>query len=586
MPELRMRGAGTPSPLRLRSPLRVRVRRALASLAGVLALLLLVTACSGIPRSGPVEVGDAIGTDDDIDVIFLAADPIPGASPQEILNGFILAAKSPQNDYEIARRYLTRSAADSWKPNAGTRVDTGTRPITEVDSTTLSLSITPVATVNANGSYSEAPSNAPTALDFTLQQVDGEWRIDRLEDGIVIEDLFFDQVFSSHALYFYDPTFTYLVPDLRWFPTSTAVGTRIVKALLTGPSAWLGDGAVVTAFPDGTTTTAVVTSGGQSQVELSSNVLQADANDLQRMQYQLSASLSDLASASNVAISVDQNVVPIPGSNVAEPEASPRVDSRALVLRDGAFGYVAGPAVSPIPGISDGVELLQAESAAYSATSHTAAVRGAGGVVSAVRSNAAGAVSAPVTLDARADLIDPAVDPFGYVWSVPAEQPTEVVAYGPDGTALPITTTWDGASGITALEISRDGARALALLSAGAQSRLVVAAVIRDQDGVPQRLGQPLELGSPAGAPLDATWVDQLTVAAAGQLSSGETRVGARMLGGRGTPLGSPANAVSLAGGNDLDGLRVLSAEGELLQQRGSVWQTITTGVTRLAVQN
>jgi hypothetical protein len=560
--------------------MRRRLGTTLLALLGVL-LFAGLAACSGIPRSGPVQAGDAIGTDDDIDVIFLAADPVKGASQQDILNGFILAAKSPQDDYQIARRYLTKDAADSWKPNERATVDTGPRPTTALSDTELQMNVTPVAEVNSNGAYSESTSSAPLPLSFGFTQVDGEWRINSLDDGIVIEDLFFDQVFSSHALYFYDPTFTYLVPDLRWFPSSVAVGTRVVKALLAGPSAWLGDGAVVTAFPDGTTTTSVVTTGGQTQVELSSNVLQADANDLTRMQYQLRTSLSDLASASNVSISVDQNIVPIPGSNVAIPDSDPRVNAQPLVLRDGAFGFVAGASVTPIAGISEAVEGLQPQSAGYSATADTAAVKAGNGQVYAVRAG-----DAPSVVDPRPGLIDPAVDPFGFVWAVPADAPTSVTVYGRDDTGVTIPTSWDGASGITSLEISRDGTRALAFLSVGGLPKLVVAAVIRNQAGVPQRLGQPVELSTGQGAPVDATWVDQLTVASVTALPSGEDRAVAQVLGGRSSSLGAPVGAVSIAGGNGLDGLRVLSGDGGLQQQRGSAWQATTTGISRLAVQN
>jgi hypothetical protein len=568
-------------PARLRP---ARLGRAWRALVAVLlaSLLLAVTACSGIPRSGPVEAGDAVGTADDIDVIFLAADPTAGATQQELLNGFILAAKSPQDDYAIARRYLTRDAADTWRPSEATTVDSGPRPTSSLNDTTLQMSVSEVARVDANGSYSESAPGAPTTLQFGFTQIEGEWRINALADGIVIEELFFDQVFTAHALYFYDPTFTYLVPDLRWFPTSAAVGTRVVRALLAGPTAWLGDGAVVTAFPDGTITPAVVTAGGQTQVELSSNVLQADPLDLQRMQRQLSASLSDLASTSSIAISVDQNIVPITNTAGLAPESSTRVDSRPLVVRDGAFGYLAGGGVSAIEGVSTLVESLQPVAAAYSEPSLTAAVKAGDGDVYAVRAEA----STPALLDQREDLIAPAVDPFGYVWSVPAGRPTELSAHGPDGAVRTVPTNWDGATTISSFEVSRDGTRALAFLSVDGAPKLVAAAVIRDQEGVPQQLGRPVELSSAQGTPVAATWVDQLSVASVGVLASGEARAVAQTLGGRSSSLGSPAGAVAIAGGNDLDGLRVLSADGSLLQQRGSGWQTTVSGIGTLAVQN
>jgi hypothetical protein len=251
------------------------------------------------------------------------------------------------------------------------------------------------------------------------------------------------------------------------------------------------------------------------------------------------------------------------------------------VLHDNAFGFLAGSSVAPIEGISEGVESLQPVAAAYSATSDTAAVKIGNGAVYAVRGS-----ESPVLLDQRASLIDPAIDPFGYVWSVPVGSPTSVTAYGVDGAAITIPTNWDGASGITSLEISRDGTRALAFLSADGLPKLVVAAVIRNHDGVPQRLGQPVELASSLGTPVDATWVDQFTVASVTVSASGETLAMSQELGGQSAELGSPASAVTVAGGNDLESLRVLSADGSLQQQRGSAWQVTATGITRLAVQN
>ncbi|MFB2557346.1 GerMN domain-containing protein [Herbiconiux liangxiaofengii] len=556
-------------------------------LAALLAVVLLagLSACSGIPRSGSVQPGDAIGTDDDIDVVFLAEGPTAGATQQAILNGFIQAAKSPQDDYAVARQYLTDSAAAGWKPNEKTLVDSGTRPTSRVDDNTLEMAATPVAQVDSDGIYTSLPS-APTSLRFGFQQEDGEWRINLLDDGTVVEDVFFDQIFSSYALYFYDPSFSFLVPDQRWFATSSAVGTRAVKALLKGPVPWLGNGAVVTAFPEGTSTTAVVTASGQTQVELSSNVLQAGETDLRRMQAQLRSSLSTLASASSVVISVDQNIVPIPGSDSAVADATPRVNALPLVLRDGQFGYVSGSGVTAIEGISEGVQSLQPQSAAYSAESGTAAVKAGNGAAVAVRKTANG-VPIVQQVDARPGLIDPAVDPWGYVWSVPAGEPTAVVAAGAgNDTPLAIPTTWDGATSITSFEVSRDGTRVVAFLNVGGVAKLVVAAVIRDQDGAPERLGEAVELAAGPGTPIDATWVDQFSVASATALPSGEVRVVAQQLGGRSSNLGSPPSAVALAGANDLDGLRVLAADGSILQQRGRAWQATTTGVAELGVQN
>ncbi|WP_378147407.1 LpqB family beta-propeller domain-containing protein [Cnuibacter sp. UC19_7] len=544
----------------------------------VLALAVSLAACAAIPRSGDVGSESGPATDDNIDVIFLAAGPSAGATQAQILAGFVNAAKDPQNDYEVARNYLSQGFAAQWKPTADVIVDSGPRSTTPTSDTSLRLTVTPQARVDAEGSYSET-SSAPISLDFSFVQQDGEWRISAAPDGTLIEDVFFEQVFSSHSLYFFDPTYTFLVPDLRWFPTSASVGTRIVRSLLQGPTPWL-DGAVVSAFPDGTSTSSVVTSNGTTRVELSSNVLQASTIDLQRMRFQLSASLGGVASVSSVAISVDQNVVDVPSTDRAAPEVAPRVGLTPLVLFGGRFGYLSADAVAEIPGVSDAVVALQPTAVAYSARTTVAAVRAGDGTVAAVR------VGGTTTVDQRAGLIAPAVDPFGWVWSIPADDPDAVVAASPGNAASNVPAQWGGASEIRSFEISRDGTRAVAYLVSGGVPQLVVAAVLRDQAGTPTGLGQPVVLAGGSGTPVDATWVDQYSVAAVYAAPSGEPEVLSQLLGGRSSALGSPTGADGIAGGNDLDSMRVHTVDGTLLQLRGSAWQVVADDVTVLAVQN
>ncbi|GGI36900.1 hypothetical protein GCM10010988_11260 [Cnuibacter physcomitrellae] len=559
----------------LRRSAALRVGAVLA----VLALAVSLASCAAIPRSGDVGSESGPATDDNIDVIFLAAGPSAGATQEQILAGFVNAAKDPQNDYEVARNYLSQGFAAQWKPTADVIVDSGPRSTTPTGDTSLRLTVTPQARVDGEGSYSETAA-APLSLDYSFVQQDGEWRISAAPDGTLIEDVFFEQVFSSHSLYFFDPTYTFLVPDLRWFPTSASVGTRIVRSLLEGPTPWL-DGAVVTAFPDGTSTSSVVTSGGTTRVELSSNVLQASTIDLQRMRFQLSASLGGVASVSSVAISVDQNIVDVPSTDRAAPEVAPRVGLTPLVVSGDRFGYLSADSVAEVPGLSDAVVALQPNAVAYSARSTVAAVRAGDGVVAAVRAGGATTV-----VDQRSGLIAPAVDPFGWVWSIPAADPGAVVAVSPSNAASNVPAQWGGATEIRSFEISRDGTRAVAYLVSGGVPQLVVAAVLRDQAGTPTGLGQPVVLAGGSGTPIDATWVDQYSVAAVYATPSSEPQALSQLLGGRSSALGSPTGADAVAGGNDLDGLRVRTTEGTLLQLRGSAWQTVASDVSVLAVQN
>ncbi|MCU1476201.1 MAG: hypothetical protein JWQ64_894 [Subtercola sp.] len=555
---------------------RRSARRVALALAAAVTAVLAVSGCTGIPNSGAVHSQEVSSTPDDSDVILLPPDPVSGANQSQILNGFLQAAASPQGDYKVARKYLTSDFSKTWDPNAGVLIDAGQPAETTLSDTAMNISVTPLAEVDATGEYLESSSSAAVTLPFTFAQEGGQWRISAANPGIILEQLRFSQVFSSHPLYFYDPTYTYLVPDVRWFAKDETTSTRVVKALLAGPAPWLGQGAVVTAFPDGTENSPVVVESGRANVDLSSQILSQTPQSLQRMQYQLDESLSTVASVASVVITVNQNQVPIAAGPT--PTVNPRVNSQPLVDMANVFGYLSNDAPVPIPGVSDKVQALAPLSVTSSA--RVFAVGTAIGVF-AVQPGANDAV----LVDNRPNLVPPSLDPAGYVWTVPAGSPGDVHAYGSDGTVHPVAVNWDGAQSIVSLDVSRDGTRVLAFTLADGAPKLVVAAVIRDKDGVPQRLGDPVILASGPGTPEDATWVDDSNVASLTASASGDDRIVLQQIGGISSNLGVPVSAVSLSGANDVSGLWLLTSAGDLQQQRGSGWQTNTKGVSLLATQ-
>ncbi|MDF2443472.1 MAG: hypothetical protein JWR01_1675 [Subtercola sp.] len=550
--------------------------RLTAVLAVAVAAVLAISGCTGIPDGGGVHAQPAGSAPEDIDVILLPPGPVPDANQTQILNGFLQAAASPQNDYAVARSFLSKGFQKQWDPNAGVLIDAGQLSFTTQSDTAMSVSVTPQAEVDGTGDYVENSSTAAVTIPFQFTQEDGQWRINLANPGIILEQTRFNQVFSSHSLYFFDPTYTYLVPDVRWFPKDETTGTRVVKALLAGPTPWLGQGAVVTAFPDGTETSSVVVSSGKANVDLSNQVLTQTPEAQQRMQAQLDSSLGSVASVAAVAITVNQTPLTIPAG--VAPVFAPRVDSKALVLQSGAFGYLSSSALVPIPTVSDKVQSLAPLS--VTSSSKVLAVGTATGVY-AVQSGD----NQPVLVDSREGLLAPTLDPSGYVWTVPAGAPEAVQAYGSDGSVHPVAVDWDGASSIVSLDVSRDGTRALAFTVTDGVPRLIVAAVIRNSAGAPERLGDPVTLASGSGTPLDATWVDASNVASLTVTAGGDDRVVLQEIGGMSSPLGIPTNAASLAGSNDVSGLWLLTSTGELQQQRGSGWQTTAKAVALLATQ-
>jgi hypothetical protein len=555
------------------------VRKRAGFLAGLVAVAVLLTGCSGIPRDGGVRAGQAPQPGTTPAPVFLPSRPQKDATPEGILRGFIDAATSPENDYAIAREFLAPSYSGSWLPDSGVTVDDGTgRSIVAVDGKQMQFSVNPVAEVDARGEYREVESSAAVSLRYQFVQVGGQWRISAAPNGTMIDRNIFGDVFSAQALYFFDPGFGYLVPDLRWFPRGAATLTKIVNGLLGGPSPWLS-GAVVTAFPDGTklTADAVQVVARDAKVDLNSEALNADRVTLQRMKSQLSSSLPP---GLTVTITINQNSQDIGDLGANAPTVNPRVDARPLILREGQFGFLAatGKSITPIAGLSESVAALDPTAVTLSPGQTVAAVLTGAGVYG-VRIG-----DDPKLLDPRQGLIAPSVDNNGYVWSVPSARPSELFVYGPNGDAIAVPTPWPEASAIHSLRVSRDGTRLIALLQTGTDTRFVLVAITRDKN-VPVALGDEVQLASDVGEPLDATWIDELTVAYLAQLPGGEERIVAQQLGGVSTRLESAPDSVSIVGSNSMRDLRALSSTGGLLVQRGVGWQERIGGVTLLATQ-
>jgi hypothetical protein len=190
-----------------------------------------------------------------------------------------------------------------------------------------------------------------------------------------------------------------------------------------------------------------------------------------------------------------------------------------------------------------------------------------------------------VPLDPRANLVVPAIDGQGVVWSVPADHPDQLVWFAPDGSTGQVAVPWSGSS-IASIEVSRDSTRILALLADGGRTRFVVAAIERGEDGLPseQGLGQlVLNLADVTGTPLDVAWLDSSTVTSITGLSDGASRLVIQELGGISRERGGPEAASQIEGGNS--DLRVLTAAGDLDVQVGVGWQARAVGIRFVASQ-
>ena len=554
----------------------LRLLRAAATIA--LTAMSLV-GCAAIPSTGGVQTGDPITSNVQSDIEYLPSGPVKDSDQERILRGFVAAGTGSQGDYSVAREYLTSSFSKKWNPRAGVIVRQGSGTFTSESDSQAVFTVQSAATVDAEGHYAESPPSTSTDLSFTFAKVNGQWRLSYAPNGIQLSTANFDLVFRPHAVYFFDPTFGYLVPDQRWFLARTSTATRIVSAVLAGPSTWLR-GAVVTAFPEGTQLSldSVTVSSGTAKVDLTGEALSSDPTARSRMHAQLLASLSTVASVSAVDISVDGNAISTDAGSL--PSTNPTVDARPLVIAKGQFGFASPTTVVPLTGLSKPVVALKPTSIELSTRQNLAAVGSASGVY-AVRDD-----GLTRRLDTRAGLVHPSLDDLGFVWSAVGTAPRSLTAFSLDGIAHPITTTLPKDERLVSFKVSRDGTRIALLLNADGTTRLLVAGIIRDSRHVPIKLGDPIELTPPTGNPVAVTWVDELTIATLSTNDAGDSLVAEDDVGGETTDLGRPTGTgVDIVGGNGTDRIRILTSTGSLLEPRGNGWEDTGISADLLATQ-
>ncbi|HAM27933.1 MAG TPA: hypothetical protein DCP11_14870 [Microbacteriaceae bacterium] len=563
-------------------PDRPLLRRALAATLA-LAVAGALSACVGIPDSGPVNQGLSLSAGSGgANFDFNPEGPEKNASKDTILKGFVAAFTSATGGYAVAKQFLAPSFVDKWDPRQSVQVRTGAPRIVQVNDSAIQYSFSSIATVDAFGAYTEATQ--PITLQFGFVKENGQWRISSAPAGIVLSDQTFQRIFTQHALYFLDPENEHLVPDVRWFPRGTAA-TGIVTALLAGPPNWL-KGAAFSRFPDGTQLTdagSIITpQEGVANIDLTKEALSASARERQLMKAQLSESLRSVANISGVKISVEGTPLQIDDLGTAGPQADTKVDAQALVLRKGEFGYYANGQVAALSGLSRGVVNLAARAATLSSDGASVAVLGAGGV-SLLRKGAA--ATAPI--DTRDGLIAPSLDDDGYVWSVPSNQPNAIKAIDAAGTAHAVAAALPADSHIESLEVSRDGARVVILLSTPTGPRLIVAAILRDPDQrqAPVSLKTPImDVALDDSVAVDATWVDQLTVATLATTAD-QSSVQSFTIGGQRTSLSVLPSAEAIVGGNGQNGLRILGGDSTIWAYQGSSWQSTGVKVDFIATQ-
>lgn len=550
----------------------------------IAAWALVLGACTSIPSSGSVQSAEIEASAGGVTFDFLPPGPSAGAAQEEIIAGFIAAGTAAQDNYRVARSYLTLEAQERWNPNASVVIRAGEPTVTVTSSTTLRYAVPVQASVDEFGRYSAIATATPQEFQFRLAREGNEWRITEVPDGIVLSEPAFSEAFAAYRLYYFSSGYRELVADVRWFASRGEVSTKIVRSLLAEPSFWLDQGATVSAFPEGTqlALTPIPVSDGVARVDLTTTVLSANEVTRQRMLTQLNASLAQVQGIASARISINQNELVIPPLGDNGPSLASGRDGRLVVLLDRRFGHLQAGRVERIEGLSDKVTNLLPRGVFYSAAFGQALVTRADGVWRVPQRGEA------TLLDERPGLIRPIVDSCGYVWSSAAESGPEMVrVYNQNGEATALALELGQDARLVSFELARDDTRLLLLVQTETGVRVLLSAVERTPECVPRSVGEFVELGPLTGSAVDAAWIDDARVAV---VTKDElTGIGEAFVfdtSGRSSSLGRPSRPAALVGGiGGVPGLRLLSEDGAIYQPRGNGWQATGERASVLATQ-
>jgi hypothetical protein len=540
-----------------------------------------LTGCASLPVAGPVRIGpDLTPTTDGDSFYYSPSSPFDGASQTEILNGFIAAGTGPQNDYAVAREYLSESIRSSWNPNQEVLIQRSTPQVVISDQDTAELVVDVAATVDADGKYQVTPLGTGRVLEFSFVLENSQWRLSRVPDATILIRPVFDVVFSGYSVYFLDRQKRFLVPELRWFPTTQATGTRLANALLRGASSWLKP-AVISAIPTGTRLSidAVTVENGVALVDLTARALVASRSDRSLMKSQLQATLSQLPNVSQVAISIERTMQEI--LDIDNNTAELGVRSLAVVSEDGLelLGSSQEPFFQAGKNFFEQSEILEFAVSAQSGWIVTLSDRG----VFRTRGESPGAQVE--LIDSRAAIADIEFDRQEYLWSMSRVIDSEIIVTSPGLAQSVVLAPWLDGQSVQAFAISPGGSKIALLVQGSSRTRVLVSAVVRDLSGTPIELTEPIELAGELSNPTSVSWIDQITIATV-NTASGSTSALLSTIGGTSRQLPALASTRKIVSAGANSQLYLLTDSGELFTYRGSTWTSLRQSIRAIALVN
>lgn len=467
-----------------------------------LAALLLLTGC-GLPVPDGVQSAGRVAAEREqpLALEVIPPRPQPGATPEEIVSGFLLAQRSPAEDHAVAREFL--APGTEWDDERGAVIYRSRRFTTDDDTDPLTYSVRYDTTARIEPTGEFAVDDSPVTASYTVAQMEsGEYRLTSVPPGLHLTPQDRERSFTAYDAYFLGreadgSASGRLVPDRLFVPVSADPADpapALVAALLRGATLPLRP-AVTSALPEGTELASPVTVVDEVvTVDLAGQVRELDQRERQRLSAQLVWTL--VPTFSGVRVLADGEPLEVEGVGEVQDLADWESYDPTGVEPDAPLFYVQGRQLQSLDGALPDSEAtsprgLPVDGFAVHPTTEQVALLTRSEEGAVVRTGPlAGPFSEPRL--ARADLRSLSWGPGEQgLWAVAAgDQPAVCLlpaAAGAPAPADPCAVSYErpaDAGPLQVLRVSRDGARVALVFGEGDGRRLYVGRIEPSEGGL------------------------------------------------------------------------------------------------------
>lgn len=532
-------------------------RVALSVASGVVVATL--AACAQVPRSGAVvEVKERPQQTDVQGQYVHPKGPQPDDSRAEVVTGFLVAMTATPLETTTAQEFLSARGRVRWNPQ---RVMTYRNRSLTQGGPHVVVRLHGADEVGVDGQWQGSVAGRARKLDFPMVREDGQWRIARAPNALIVPRSYYDQQYQEAEVYFFDPSGRILVPEPVHVQQGTGLASALMRALARGPGRSLG-GVVRSFLPDGLTPGPVPVSGaGVADVTLKgTDVGPLSRRTTELIVAQLSWTLRQDPSITSFRLSIDGRQVDNPAGSrsfrLTDEATDPHDPAVSLAsslfygLRKGRL--VSGPinAPSPVDG-AFGVERRGIGAFAVSLNGdQVAGVAPDQLLVAAVRAIDAPAGPPEATpVMSGPHLLRPAWDFAGRLWEIQNAPSGAAVYVIRHDKAHRIPVPGITGENVRRFLISRDGSRIVAVLRGPATDRIVVSRLRYDTNDRPVRGTRARHIpwvSSGTSRIRDIGWTSPTTIEVLDQLSRAQAE--ARILNVDGSTAADEAATTTIPG--------------------------------------